>query len=70
VADLHALLAQAPDDAALMQALQDELMMMVGKLPMEVLQAVPVLQDVRAGQLQGLVQQVAPALLSHLAKAG
>ena len=69
IADLQALLAQAPEDATLMQALQDELMGMVGKLPMEVLQAVPVLQAVRAGELPGLVRQVAPALLSHLAKA-
>jgi len=70
VADLQALLAKADGDAAFMQALQDELMQMVGKLPHEVLLAVPELEDIRAGRLQRLVQTTAPSLLAHIAKAG
>ncbi len=70
VADLQALLAQADADPAFMQGLQDELMVMVGKLPLEVISAVPVLEDIRAGRLQPLVQATAPSLLAHLAKVG
>jgi exonuclease SbcD len=70
VADLQALLAQADTDPAFMQSLKDDLMQMVGKLPLEVIGAVPVLEDIRAGRLQPLVQATAPSLLAHLAKAG
>ena len=70
VADLQALLAQADTDPAFMQSLKDGLMQMVGKLPLEVIGAVPVLEDIRAGRLQPLVQATAPSLLAHLAKAG
>jgi exonuclease SbcD len=70
VADLQALLAQADTDPAFMQGLQEGLMQMVGKLPLEVIGALPVLEDIRAGRLQPLVQATAPSLLAHLAKAG
>jgi len=70
VADLQALLAQADTDPDFMQSLKDDLMQMVGKLPLEVIGAVPVLDDIRAGRLQPLVQATAPSLLAHLAKAG
>jgi exonuclease SbcD len=69
VADLQALLAQADTDPAFMQSLQEGLMQMVGKLPLEVIGALPVLEDIRAGRLQPLVQATAPSLLAHLAKA-
>lgn len=70
IADLQALLSQAEGDAGFLQGLQDELMQMVGKLPHEVLQSLPELEDIRAGRLQALVQTTAPALLAHIAKAG
>ena len=69
IADLQALLAQAHTDTALMKELQDDLMQMVGKLPLEVVGAVPVLEDIRAGRLETLVQSTAPSLLAHLAQA-
>ena len=69
LADLQALLVQAEADPVFLQGLQDDLMALVGKLPLEVLAAVPELAQVRAGQLQGLVQATAPALLAQLAKA-
>jgi hypothetical protein len=53
-----------------MQGLQDGLMLMVGKLPLEVISAVPVLEDIRAGRLQPLVHTTAPSLLAHLAEVG
>lgn len=70
VADLQALLAQADGDAGFLQDLQDDLMQLVGKLPHEVLLALPELADIRAGRLQGLVQSTAPSLLAHIAKDG
>jgi len=70
VADLQALLAQADGDACFLQGLQDDLMQLVGKLPHEVLLALPELEDIRAGRLQGLVQSTAPSLLAHIAKGG
>ena len=69
IADLQALLAQAHTDTALMKELQDGLMQMVGKLPLEVVGAVPVLEDIRAGRLETLVRSTAPSLLAHLAQA-
>lgn len=70
VADLQALLAQAEGDTDLLQGLQDELMQMVGRLPHEVLLALPELEDIRSGRLQGLVRSTAPALLAYIANAG
>lgn len=68
VADLQALLSQADGDTAFLQGLQQDLMLMIGKLPHEVLLALPELDDVRAGRLQGLVQTTAPSLLAHIAR--
>lgn len=70
LADLQALLAQAPDDPDLVQGLQADLMQMIGKPPAELIAEVPVLQDIRAGRLDTLLAQTAPSLLAHLAKAG
>lgn len=70
IADLQALLSQAEGDPDFLQSLQEDLMVMVGKLPLEVIAAVPQLEDIRAGRLQALVQATAPSLLAHMAKAG
>lgn len=70
VADLQALLTTAAGDAEFLRRLQDDLMPLVGKLPLEVIAALPQLEDIRAGRLQGLVEATAPALLAHVAKAG
>lgn len=69
VADLQELLSKADGDVAFLQSLQDDLMQMIGKLPHEVIVAVPQLQEIRAGRLQSLVQSTAPSLLAHIAKA-
>ena len=70
VADLQALLVQAETDPDFLSGLQDELMLLVGKLPLEVVNALPELADIRAGRLQALVQATAPGLLAHLAQPG
>ncbi len=69
VADLQALLAGAAQDTALLGAMHEELMLLVGKLPLEVLAAIPALEDVRAGKLQSLVLATTPSLMSQVAKA-
>lgn len=67
IADLQALLATAPADAEFLASLQTDLMKLVGKVPHELLAMVPQLEDVRAGQLQGLINDVTPSLIAHLA---
>ena len=68
VADLQELLSKADGDAVFLQSLQDDLMQMIGKLPHEVIVAVPQLEEIRCGRLQSLVQTTAPSLLAHIAK--
>ena len=70
VADLQALLSRAGSDATFLQGLQDDLMLLVGKVPLEVMAAVPQLEDIRAGRMQGLVDGIAPSVIAHVAKAG
>ncbi len=67
LAELQTLLAQAGNDEAFLQGLQDDLMAMVGKLPLELVQALPELAAVRAGDLRPLVRDTGTALVSQLA---
>lgn len=69
VAELQTLLADAPKDAALLTSMHEELMVLVGKLPLDVLAAIPALEDVRAGRLQNLVSATTPSLIAQVAKA-
>lgn len=70
LADLQALLAGAPADAELAASLQAELMQMIGRLPREVVEALPLLADIQAGRVQELIAATAPALLACVAGAG
>lgn len=69
VAELQVLLTGAPRDNALLTSMHQELMTLVGKLPLEVVTAIPALEDVRAGRLEKLLQQTTPSLIAQLAKA-
>jgi DNA repair exonuclease SbcCD nuclease subunit len=69
VAELQTLLADAPKDAALLTSMHEELMVLIGKLPLDVLAAIPALEDVRAGRLQNLVSATTPSLIAQVAKA-
>jgi hypothetical protein len=51
VADLQALLSQAPEDAAFMQSLAQDLQLLAHKAPMELNEALPELKDIRAGDV-------------------
>ena len=70
VADLQALLGKASMDQALMQGLHDELMQLLGKLPLEVINAVPQFAAIRDGQMTRLVEEIAPSLVAYVAKGG
>ncbi len=70
IADLQTLLAKADADSGFLQSLQDDLMQLVGKLPLEVIAAVPQLEAIRSGNVQELVRSTTPSLVAHVAKAG
>jgi len=58
------------DAVADLQGLQEDLMLLVGKVPLEVISAVPQLEEVRAGRMRALVDGIAPSVIAHVAKAG
>ncbi|SJM95273.1 Metallophosphoesterase [Crenothrix polyspora] len=69
LADLQDLLEAAETDQDFLKKLQEELLGLVNKAPLELQAAVPYFKDIRAGDLVGLVREVRPGLVSHLAKA-
>jgi DNA repair exonuclease SbcCD nuclease subunit len=69
VADLQAILAGAATDGALLEALRDDFMDLIAKMPADVSQAVPPLAAIRNGQLAELVQATIPSLLARIATA-
>lgn len=69
IADLQKFLDEAPDDAALLASLLDDLRPLVDRVPMEVIQAVPELHAIRSGDVAGIVKSVTPGLLAYLATA-
>jgi DNA repair protein SbcD/Mre11 len=64
---LQSLLAQAPADEEFLLSLQEDLLHLVSKMPMELQSLVPFAQDIRSGNLQELVRTTTPTLLAHLA---
>jgi DNA repair exonuclease SbcCD nuclease subunit len=70
VADLQALLLKAEFDPIFMKSLEEDLMQLIGKLPLEVIDALASVKSVREGQTDSLVRSIGPALLDHVAKAG
>lgn len=69
IADLQNFLDEAPEDAALLASLLDDLRPLVDRVPMEVIQALPELHAIRSGDVAGLVKSVTPSLLAYLATA-
>lgn len=69
IADLHALLAGAPEDADFLKSLLDDLRPMVDKAPIELIKAVPELDAIRNGNVSDIVKTVSPGLLAYLAQA-
>ena len=69
IADLHALLSGAPEDADFLKSLLDDLRPMVDKAPIELIKAVPELDAIRNGNVSDIVKTVSPGLLAYLAQA-
>ena len=69
IADLQKFLNEAPDDAALLASLMDDLRPLVDRVPLEVIQALPELNALRSGDVAGLIKSVTPGLLAYLATA-
>ncbi len=69
IADLQGFLDAAPEDAALLESLMEDLRPLIDKAPFELIQSVPELDAIRSGNLAGIVKSVTPGLLAYLAKA-
>jgi DNA repair exonuclease SbcCD nuclease subunit len=69
IADLQALLEEAPKDELLLRNLAEELQHLVGKAPFELMEAVQDFKSIRAGDVAQIVKTVSPSLIAHLAKA-
>ncbi len=68
IADLQRFLNEAPEDAALLEALIADLRPLVDRVPIEVIHALPELNAIRGGDVAGIVKSVTPGLLAYLAK--
>lgn len=68
IADLQRFLDEAPEDAAFLESLMEDLRPLVDKAPFELIQFVPELDAIRSGKLAGIVKSVTPGLLGYLAK--
>ena len=68
IADLQGFLDEAPEDAALLESLMEDLRPLVDKAPFELTQSVPELGAIRSGDVAGIVKSVTPGLLAYLAK--
>jgi exonuclease SbcD len=67
-ADLQEILQAAAFDPEFRQQLQTELMPFVSKAPLELQGELPLLEAIRTGEFQALVDEVGPALLAQLAQ--
>ena len=70
IADLQALLDEAPSDPALLASLAEELNFLASRTPHELTELVPQLTAVRNGEIGAIIASVAPGLIAHLIKAG
>ena len=68
LSDLQDLLQAAESDPDFLKSLQEDLLGLVNKAPLELQTTVPYFKAIRAGDLVDLVREVRPGLVSHLAK--
>ena len=68
LSDLQDLLHAAESDTDFLKSLQMELLGLVNKAPLELQTTVPYFKAIRSGNLESLVREVRPGLVSHLAK--
>ncbi len=70
LSDLQDLLEAAETDQNFLKSLQEDLLGLVNKAPLELQTAVPYFKAIRSGDLAELVREVRSGLVSHLAKVG
>lgn len=68
LSDLQDILIAAESDPDFLKSLQDDLLPLIAKAPIELQTLVPYLKDVRDGNLSGLVAEIRPGLVAHLGK--
>lgn len=68
LSDLQSLLEAAETDQDFLKSLQDDLLALVTKAPLELQTSVPYFKEIRSGDLVELVREVRPGLVAHLAK--
>ena len=69
IADLQALLEDAPKDEVLLSNIAEELQQLVGRAPFELMEAVQDFKSIREGDVVQIVKSVSPSLIAHLVKA-
>lgn len=69
LADLQDLLVAAETDSDFLKGLQEDLLVLVTKAPLELQTSVPYFKDIRSGDLAELIREVRPGLVAHLARA-
>ncbi|PZP26971.1 MAG: DNA repair exonuclease [Roseateles depolymerans] len=67
--DLQAILEEAASDVEFSGQLQAALALFAAKVPLDLQPLVPLVEQIRKGELKELIDEVAPGLLAHLAKA-
>lgn len=70
LSDLQYFLEAAEMDTDFLKTLQEELLILVSKAPLELQTSVPHFKAIRSGDLVDLVREVRPGLISYLAKVG
>ncbi len=67
LSDLQDLLQAAESDSDFLKSLQDDLLGLVNRAPLELQTTVPYFKAIRSGDLVELVREVRPGLVSYLA---
>jgi len=66
IADLQKILAKAGNDSQIQQRIVGDLMELVGKAPLELIDAVPELGAIRAGNIGDQLEKISLGLIAHL----
>lgn len=70
IADLQGILAKAGSDPEIRKRIVDELMELIGKVPLELIDAVPELSAIKAGEIDDQLEKVSLGLIAHMASEG
>ena len=70
IADLQGILAEAGSALEIRQRITEDLMELVGKAPLELIDAVPELAAIQAGNIEDQLEKVSQSLIAHMAGEG